>query len=280
MMRRFVPVLLSALLVLAGCANDNPEPEKGSLNISEAFHGDWTGAMDLVRITADGIVVRSGNYEKTFPSINAINSDNLYETCNGGRYYAMAEIDDPLYEGREQLEISIEPYNNGIILGINENGADGNFIYMAASYLIPLEDVKAADNLEVPAGYDGDYQMDGNSGYIRDGNIAFWVYGVYETVDVGSKLANNNGRIIHQSYDSSQRVYDLIFEYEEEGREYRLAWSISLWDNGRLRLLYSTWINDLHVAQGALTYEFVYKPDGQGLSIPAVLFVRSCQQGN
>lgn len=267
-MRKFVVLVIVTIFALVGCSNENSGPDifsLQSLSIPEAFRGEWTGSMDHVQITQNDIVIEYGEKVLRLSEVVSRESNSVYESYNGNLYYAVVGIDSARHPGVERIEMYIQPYNNGLNLRVKVIQINGDSYFFAYSYLVPAEELQCSDSLRVPTGYDGNYEFNVgdeiHSSKIEDGNIILWVYGVPAAVDVQSKLDSCNGRIIHQHYDRTNEIYDLILEYEEDGTMYRLAWTINFYNEDNFRVFYSTRLNDLQSAQGYLPY---YRTDEAG----------------
>ena len=257
-MKKLIVFVLLTLFVLAGCSNETSVPEDVSITIPELFRGSWVGSMDHVQITKDDIVIEYGEEVLRLSEAISREANSVYELYDGTLYYAVVGVDSAHHPGVERLEICIQPYNNGLNLSLRVVQINGESYFFAYSYLVSEEDLHGADSLSVPTGFNGEYEYDAGdeiySSRIEDGNIILWVYGVPEAVDVQSKLDSCNGRIIHQNYDRTNAIYDLILEYEENGTAYRLAWSINFLNEDNFRVFYSTRLDDFQRAQGYLPY--------------------------
>lgn len=255
-MRRILIVALVAVaLIFVSCSGDTPSGV--SMNIPAQFHGEWTGALEKVVISAHDIEITSswfgeGVYRLSdYASLDSIVIDHSYD----GFKFTAPYSDNLSNNNATQITVSISGTKDKISLEIEGN--DEGRPYISSIFLVPVSDTISNQTLSVPSFLHGNFtdSQEGFPATIYEDNISIKTYGYMEP-DENDKwqiaILNFNAhkddlKIIYQN-SQEDGVYEIIFSLTESGRDFRFAWRFEEKRDG-FQLRFSC-INDFGYSHG------------------------------
>lgn len=255
-MRRILIVALVAVaLIFVSCSGDTPSGV--SMNIPAQFHGEWTGALEKVVISAHDIEITSscvgeGVYRLSdYASLDSIVIDQSYD----GYKFTAPYSDNLSNNNATQITVSISGTKDKISLEMEGN--DDRKPYISSIILVPVSDTISNQTLSVPSFLHGSF-TDSKEGFpatISEDNMSIKTYGYMEPDGTEATLdfsQHDDLDIIYQNIQKEEGIYEIIFSLTESGRDFRFAWRFEERSDG-FQLRFSC-INDFGYSHGGGFY--------------------------
>ena len=254
-MKRILLISLAALAMLfVSCSGDTPSGV--SMNIPAQFHGEWTGALEKVVISAHDIEITSscvgeGVYRLSdYASLDSIVIDQSYD----GYKFTAPYSDNLSNNNATQITVSISGTKDKISLEMEGN--DDRTPYISSIILVPVSDTISNQTLSVPSFLHGNFtdSQEGFPATISEDNISIKTYGYMEPDGTKATLDFSQHDDLDIIYQNSQEdgVYEIIFSLTESGRDFRFAWRFEERRDG-FQLRFSC-INDFGYSHGGGFY--------------------------
>ena len=255
-MKRILLISLAALAMLfVSCSGDTPSGV--SMNIPAQFHGEWTGALEKVVISAHDIEITSscvgeGVYRLSdYASLDSIVIDQSYD----GYKFTAPYSDNLSNNNATQITVSISGTKDKISLEMEGN--DDRTPYISSIILVPVSDTISNQTLSVPSFLHGNFtdSQEGFPATISEDNISIKTYGYMEPDGTEATLdfsQHDDLDIIYQNIQKEERIYEIIFSLTEGGHDFRFAWRFEERRDG-FQLRFSC-INDFGYSHGGSFY--------------------------
>lgn len=260
-MKRILLISLAALSMLfVACSGDTPSGV--SMNIPAQFHGEWTGALEKVVISAHDIEITSscvgdGVYRLSdYASLDSIVIDQSYD----GYKFTAPYSDNLPNNNATQITVSISGTEDKISLEMEGN--DDRKPYIRSIFLVPVADAGSDITLSVPSFLHGNFtdSQEGFPATISEDNISIKTYGYMEQDENGKwPIAtldfskHDDLDIIYQNNQEEEGIYEIIFSLTEGGHDFRFAWRFEERRDG-FQLRFSC-INDFGYSHGGGFFE-------------------------
>lgn len=259
-MKRILLISLAVLAMLfVSCSGDTPSGV--SMNIPAQYHGEWTGALEKVVISAHDIEITSscvgkGVYRLSdYASLDSIVIDQSYD---GFKF--TAPYSDNLSNNATQITVSISGTKDKISLEIEGN--DEGRPYISSIFLVPVSDTISNQTLSVPSFLHGNF-IDSQEGFpatISEDNISIKTYGYMEPDEndewqiaiLDFNAHKDDLDIIYRNNQEEEGIYEIIFSLTEGGHDFRFAWRFEERSDG-FQLRFSC-INDFGYSHGGSFY--------------------------
>ena len=230
-MKRILLISLVALAMLfVSCSGDTPSGV--SMNIPAQFHGEWTGALEKVVISAHDIEITSscvgeGVYRLSdYASLDSIVIDQSYD----GYKFTAPYSDNLSNNNATQITVSISGTKDKISLEMEGN--DDRKPYIGSIFLVPVSSDTSSHTLSVPSFLQGNFtgSQEDFPATISEDNISIKTYGYMEKVENDKWQIATLDFCQHDDldiiYQNSQEdgVYEIIFSLTEGGHDFRFAW--------------------------------------------------------
>ena len=255
-MRRILIVAFVAVaMIFVSCSGDTPSGV--SMNIPAQFHGEWTGALEKVVISAHDIEITSswlgeGVYRLSdYASLDSIVIDQSHE----GYKFTAPYSDNLSNNNATQITVSISGTKDKISLEMEGN--DDRKPYIRSIFLVPVSDTISNQTLSVPSFLHGNFtdSQEGFPATISEDNISIKTYGYMEPDGTEATLdfsQHDDIDIIYQNNQEEERIYEIIFSLTEGGHDFRFAWRFEERSDG-FQLRFSC-INDFGYSHGGSFY--------------------------
>lgn len=259
-MRRILIVALVAVaLIFVSCSGDTPSGV--SMNIPAQFHGEWTGALEKVVISAHDIEITGSSVGKgvyrlsDYASLDSIVIDQSHD----GYKFTAPYSDNLSNNNATQITVSISGTKDKISLEMEGN--DEGSPYIRSIFLVPVSDTISNQTLSVPSFLHGSF-TDSKEGFpatISEDNISIKTYGYMEPDEQGKLNTatldfskHDDLDIIYQNNQEEDGIYEIIFSLTEGGHDFRFAWRFEERSDG-FQLRFSC-INDFGYSHGGSFY--------------------------
>lgn len=259
-MRRILIVAFVAVaMIFVSCSGDTPSGV--SMNIPAQFHGEWTGALEKVVISAHDIEITSswlgeGVYRLSdYASLDSIVIDQSHE----GYKFTAPYSDNLSNNNATQITVSISGTKDKISLEMEGN--DDRKPYIRSIFLVPVSDTISNQTLSVPSFLHGNFtdSQEGFPATISEDNISIKTYGYMEPDENGKwqiaildfNAHKDDLKIIYQN-SQEEGIYEIIFSLTEGGHDFRFAWRFEERRDG-FQLRFSC-INDFGYSHGGSFY--------------------------
>lgn len=255
-MKRILLISLAALaMFFVSCSGDTPSGV--SMNIPAQFHGEWTGALEKVVISAHDIEITSscvgeGVYRLSdYASLDSIVIDQSHD----GYKFTASYSDNLSNNNATQITVSISGTKDKISLEMEGN--DDRKPYIGSIFLVPVSDTISNQTLSVPSFLHGNFtgSQEDFTATISNDNISIKTYGYMEPNEndewqiaiLDFNAHKDDLKIIYQN-SQEDGVYEIFFSLTESGRDFRFAWRFEEKRDG-FQLRFSC-INDFGYSHG------------------------------